>query len=168
MKWNRLACWTFFALLVIFIALKGFSNYLGASNFGKATVTLSDGSKVYVIHEQWGLHEDRIFITQNSDGCLPANPQTDYIDEYGDGRKIVYAVTNDGLDLYEDLHQPPAVTVHVPTNQWDHKIINVKRGPLSAMAQTPKEYGVIVLNVPLNERCLKNFFRNAGTSLNHR
>jgi hypothetical protein len=143
----------------------GLSNRSASSNFGKAEILLPNGVKVYVIHEQWGWHSsgDEISITRNPDGCVPPNPATDYIDTYGDGHSIAYSVTPQGLVLYDAFD--PAVSMHEPTIHWSDVTVSVKQARnLEDMLRDPHS-GVRVLNVPLNELCLKNFFRKAGTSL---
>jgi hypothetical protein len=141
----------------------GFSNWSESSNFGKEEITLANGSKVYVIHEQWGLHSDEISVTRNPDGCTPPNPATDYIDTYGDGETIAYSVTPRGLILYDDFD--PTVSMHEPSPPWSDISVSVKKERyLDDMLRDPNS-GVKVLKVPLNQVCWKNFFRKAGTSL---
>jgi hypothetical protein len=142
------------------------SNRLNSSNFGKKEITLPNGSKVYVIHEQWGMHSlgNQISVTRNPDGCLPPNPATDYIDTYGDGQSIVYSVTPRGLILYDEFD--PAASMHEPTNRWSDIDVSVqKTRDLGDLVRNPTAHGVNVVKVPLNEMCWKNFFRKAGTSL---
>jgi hypothetical protein len=145
---------------------RGLSNRLDSSNFGKAEITLANGAKVYVIHEQWGWHSsgNEISVTRNPDGCVPPNPATDYIDTYGDGKTLVYSVTPGGLILYDDFD--PAASMHEPITRWSDINVSVqKTRNLESMVRNPKAYGVTVAEVPLNETCWKNFFRKAGTSL---
>jgi hypothetical protein len=141
----------------------GFSNWSESSNFGKREITLANGSKVYVIHEQWGLHENEISVTRNPDGCMPPNPATDYIDTYGDGETIAYSVTARGLILYGDFN--PAVSMHEPSTPWSETNVSVRKERyLSDLLRDP-DSGVKLLRVPLNEPCWRNLFRKVGTSL---
>ncbi len=161
-------------VVLLFVALscvlmwaswRGLSNRLDSSNFGKAEITLANGVKVYVIHEQWGWHSsgDEISLTRNPDGCVPPNPATDYIDTYGDGHSITYSVTQRGLILYDDFN--PAVSMHEPTIPWSDNSVSIQKTRyLEDMLRDPNS-GVKVLSVPLDELCWKNFFRKAGTSL---
>lgn len=148
--------------LLLTAAAFALSNWFGSSNFGKAVISMKDGSKVYVIHEQWGLHEDEISITQNTDGCKPPDPNTDYIDTQGDGESLVYSLTNNELVIYEEPNGDAAHTLpwHQPSKPWLGVNVAVKQ-----TRRNPREYGVTVLKVPLNETCWKNFFRKVGTSL---
>lgn len=144
---------------------RGLSNRLDSSNFGKAEITLANGVRVYVIHEQWGRHSsgDEISVTRNPDGCVPPNPATDYIDTYGDGHSIAYSVTPRGLILYDAFN--PVVSMQEPTIRWSDISVSVQKTRyLEDMLRDPNS-GVKVLSVPLNELCWKNFFRKAGTSL---
>jgi hypothetical protein len=142
------------------------SNWFGSSNFGKAVIPLGDGSRVYVVHESWGLHEDELSVTRNPDGCVPPDPVTDFIDTYGDGSRLIYSFNENGLVLYDD--EGPA-GMHAPSKPWPNSKITVKKTrALADMYVNPKQYGVTVLNVPLNEVCWRNFFRRAGTSLRTR
>jgi hypothetical protein len=143
----------------------GFSNRSQSSNFGKEEITVANGSKVYVVHEQWGWHNsgNEISVTRNPDGCTPPNPATDYIDTYGDGETITYSVTSRGLILYDDLN--PATSMHEPSTPWSDINVSVRKERyLHDLLRDPYS-GVKILRVPLNEVCWKNFFRKAGTSL---
>src|SRR5215470_10206750 len=79
------------AFVLLAIVAWAVSNKLDSSNFGKFVITLPDGARVYVIHEQWGLHEEEISVTLNPDGCLPPNPVTDFIDTFGSENSLVYS-----------------------------------------------------------------------------
>jgi hypothetical protein len=139
------------------------SNWLDSSNFGKVAINLNNGTRAYVIHESWGLQSNELSITLNSDGCLPPNPATDYIDTYGDGESLIYSVSGDQLILYDD--EGP-VSMHEPTTPWSGVKVSVqKTRAWSDMFRNPQEFGVFIVKVPLNEFCWKNFFRKAGTSL---
>jgi hypothetical protein len=143
----------------------GFSNRSQSSNFGKEEITVANGSKVYVVHEQWGWHNsgNEISVTRNPGGCTPPNPATDYIDTYGDGETITYSVTSRGLILYDDLN--PATSMHEPSTPWSDINVSVRKERyLHDLLRDPYS-GVKILRVPLNEVCWKNFFRKAGTSL---
>lgn len=149
----------------LFFAARGLANWLHSSRFGKREITLATGSKLFVIREEWGWHSSgsEISLTRNPDGCIPPNPDTDYIDTYGDGQSLVYSSTADGLILFEDLGQ---VSMHEPRYGWAGPKVSVqKTSALGNMLRDPKAYGVTVVKVPLNEVCWKHFFRNAGTSL---
>jgi hypothetical protein len=140
-------------------------NWLESSNFGKAVISLENGSKVYVIRESWGLHSDEISVTQNPDGCLPPNPARDYIDTYGDGHSLIYSVSGNELTIYDEAGP---TRIHEPDSPWTGVQVTVKalRDPSwTMMHQNPQQFGVIVVDVPLNEVCWKNFLRTAGTSL---
>ncbi|HWW15085.1 MAG TPA: hypothetical protein VN310_10530 [Candidatus Dormibacteraeota bacterium] len=153
------------ACALLYVLWSGFSNWSESSNFGKEQITLPNGSKVYFVHEQWGLHSsgNEISVTLNPDGCMPPNPATDYIDTYGDGETIAYSVTPHGLILYEQFD--PAVSMHEPSTPWPDINVSVqKRRDLDDLLRDPNS-GVKILRVPLNEVCWKNFFRKAGTSL---
>ena len=162
-KRKRFIIWTGVFCALVWGLLIGLSNYLGSSNFGKAVITLSDGSKVFVIHEQWGLHDERLSVTQNPDGCSPSNPDTDYIDQYGDGENLIYSVEKDGLVLYDDEYQTEEVKIHEPSKPWSSPKVIVKKARYSAF-DNPQVAGVRVLKVPVNQKCWINFFRKSRTS----
>lgn len=147
MNWQRSTVAALAVCVLLVGAFLCLVNYLESPNFGVASITLRDGSKVYVVHEQWGLHEDELSVTQNRDGCVPPSPETDYIDTYGDGSTLIYSESKEGLVLYEEEHQPPAVTMHVPSRPWPNVRVIVKQGPVSAMAKNPDLYGARVLSV---------------------
>lgn len=149
---------------VIVVALfVGISNWLDSSRFGKVKVTAGNGTPIYLIHESWGLHSDQISITRNPDGCVPPDPVNDYIDTYGDGHTVIYSATADGIVLYTDSGP---TELHQPKVPWEGVKVTVKRSSAwGEMLRNPSAHGVMVVKVPLNEVCWKNFFRRVGTSL---
>ncbi len=153
------------AAAALAIVAKGVSNYASSSNFGQMTIRLPNGSQVFVVHEQWGLHSDQLYVTQDSDGCRPPDPRTDFIDRYGDGKTLIYSTAADSLILYEEERQPATIRIQEPTTKWSRAHVAVRKAPWSAMRENPDKYHVKVMKVPGNEFCWINFFRDVGTSL---
>src|SRR6185312_6908478 len=89
-----LFCWLVFAPLG--------RNWLASSSFGKVSIKLADGSKVYVVRESWGRHTDEISIRRDPDGCRASDPTTDYIDVEQNGSVLAYRATRSGLFIYSD------------------------------------------------------------------
>jgi hypothetical protein len=164
-NWKRLAIGFVVVCGLLVGILKGLYNYLSSPNFGIASITLRDGSKIFVKHEQWGLHEDELSVTRNSDGCVPPSRESDFIDTYGDGNTLIYSEAKEGLVLYEQKQQASEVTMHVPDRPWVNIKVEVKQGPLDAMEKNPDLYGAHVLSVPINQHCWINIFRKVETSL---
>jgi hypothetical protein len=155
------------AALLVCVLLAGgvwaLFNWWESSSFGRVILSMGDGSKVYVVRESWGLHTDQISVTQNSDCCRPPNPASDYIDTYGDGHKLTYSVSGNELTIYDEAGR---VGIHEPSRSWSHvKVVLKKTRALGDMLANPRNYGVTILEVPLNEVCWINFIRKAGTSL---
>jgi hypothetical protein len=142
---------------------RGLRNWLDSSSFGRISIKLADGSKVYVVRESWGRHTDEISIRHDSDGCRVAEPKTDYIDVEQNGNALVYRVTGSGLLIYSD---PPPYKILSPTGRWNSNrptILPTKQPAWIEMLQHPEQYNVVALHVPLNEMCLVNLFRHENS-----
>ncbi len=139
------------------------SNWLESSNFGQIAITLRDGSKVYVIHESWGLNSNQISLRLHPNGCAPPNPSIDYIDTGQNGNMLIYSITNEGLVVYDEF---PTPSIQKPVSPWPPGKITIKvaeNPTLGMMLANPEKYGVTILRVPLNETCWVNFFRKANS-----
>lgn len=154
-----LLCW----LVLIPLGRRGLRDWFSSSSFGKISIRLSDGSKVYVVRESWGRHTDEISIRRDSDGCRASDPTTDYIDVEQNGNVLVYRVLESGLVVYTD---PPPNEIHAPTVPWTSNgptILATKQPAWIEMVQNPERYNVVAVRVPLNEVCLINFFRHENS-----
>ena len=139
------------------VALWTFGNISESSSFGKASIRLPDGSTAYVIRESWGLHTDQIAVSQNPDGCVPADPQHDYIDS--GATSVIYSEANGRFILYETA---PPYGIHRPLQAWKGDIVSVSSAVKPSwgdLHSEPEKYGVVVLDVPLNEFCWSHLFR---------
>jgi hypothetical protein len=149
-----------FLVAVVFVGLVAFwssGNISESSNFGKESIRLPDGSTVYVIRESWGLHTDQIAVSQNPDGCVPADPERDYIE--ADAHSVIYAEVNGHFDLYENASP---YGFHKPLQPWKGDIVSVRSAVSPSwgdLHSDPNKYGVVVLDVPLNELCWLHLFR---------
>lgn len=157
--------------LAVLATIAGFTGYwcLGnlseSSRFGKIAIRLPDGRTTYVVRESWGLHTDQIAVSQNPDGCVPANAQHDYIDS--DAHSLVYSQANGHLILYESA---PPYGFHRPVQPWKGDSVSVSTAVDPSWGDLHSEqnkYGVIALEVPLNEFCWSHLFR-ATSSLRPR
>ena len=145
------------AAIVGSVAFWSFGNISESSSFGKASIRLPDGSTVYLIRESWGLHTDQIAVSQNPNGCVPADPEHDYIE--ADAHSVIYAEANGQFILYENA---PPYGIHKPLQPWKADIVGVRSAvdpSWGDLHSDPKKYGVVVLDVPLNETCWSHLFR---------
>ena len=134
-----------------------FGNISESSSFGRVSIRLPDGSKAYVIRESWGLHTDQIAVSQNPNGCVPANPQHDYIDS--DAHSVIYSESNGRFILFENA---PPYEIHKPLQPWKGDTVSVRSAlnpSWGDLHSDPKKYGVVVLEVPLNEFCWSHLLR---------
>jgi len=139
------------------LAWWSFGNISASSRFGKVAIPLPDGSMAYAIRESWGLHTDQVALSKNPDGCVPADPQHDYIDS--DAHAVIYSEANGRFNLYETA---PPYRLHKPLQPWREDIVNVSSAvdpSWGDLHSEPKKYGVVVLEVPLNEFCWSHLFR---------
>jgi hypothetical protein len=139
------------------VAFWSFGNISESSSFGKVSIPLPDGSTAYVIRESWGLHTDQIAVSQNPDGCVPADPQHDYIDS--DAHSVIYSEANGRFILYENA---PPYSIHRPLQPWKGDVVSVHSAvdpSWGDLHSEPKKYGAVVLEVPLNEFCWSHMFR---------
>jgi hypothetical protein len=135
------------------------ASWLVSNEFGKVVITLRDGSKIYAVREARGLSYEQISLTRNSDGCISADPDNDYIRENPAESAILYSITSDGIMLYDD---PFTRYIQEPTSPWaDIKVvINRSRRPSERDVHSdPQKYGATLVKIPLNETCWKNLFR---------
>jgi hypothetical protein len=148
---------------VVLIAIAGLAGYwcLGnlseSSRFGTLAIRLPDGSAAYVVRESWGLHTDQIAVSQNPDGCVPADPQHDYIDS--DAHTLIFSQADGHLTLYESA---PPYGFHRPLQPWRGISVRVSTAldpSWGDLHSDPKKYGVVVLEVPLNEFCWSHLLR---------
>ena len=150
-----------FSVMIILIGLTCavicFNNWSLSSSYSRDVIRLADGSKVYVILEEWALHDKLLFITQNSCGCMPANPDTDYIFKSIGRYWLDYKVTDKGLVIFDrgDWRAP-----NIP---W------TKNKPIfeflkSDMIEHPEAYGITALRRHSGQWCFLNLFR-ASSSL---
>ena len=133
-----------------------------SSSFGKQTIKLRDGSKVYAVLESWGLNSDRVSLTRDPDTCKTANPETDYIDIEQNGDALIYQVTDKGLVIFADQQSQ----FHEPLRPWSQErpSVVIARDPSwGDMYHDPARYHVSRINIPLNQVCLINFFRKASS-----
>jgi hypothetical protein len=148
-------------VITISVAFWTFGNISESSRFGKVSIRLPDGSTAYVIRESWGLHTDQIAVSQNPDGCVPADPQYDYIDT--DARSLIYSQANGHLTLYENA---PPYGFHPPLEPWKGNAVSLVTAvdpSWGDLHSDPQKYGAVVLEVPLNEFCLLHLFRPTTT-----
>jgi hypothetical protein len=71
--------------------------------FGIAKITLPSGHDVYVKRQVRGLSYDELAISANSNPCLPADPETDYIFSGQGPFPVFYLVSADTLVIYDSM-----------------------------------------------------------------
>jgi hypothetical protein len=161
-RWKTKFVTTLMLLCVCITAYKCLDNWLYSSRFGRLAIKLENGKRIYVVRESRGLNGDTLSITENSDGCTPANPATDYIEDGPTSDTILYAVTTRGLTLYDDPFQKFIVE---PQHLWTDTTVFMSRSksPYYGDVQAhPSTYGAVLREVPLNEFCFRNFFRRSN------
>lgn len=144
-------------LAIGILAELGFTNWSLSSSYGKETIVLQNGSKIYVMLEAWGSNSERISITKNSCGCKPANPNTDYIDNFP---ILVYKITNRGLIIFTE---PGYNRIHEPKVEWTSNRPIIIDAIETEMFYKPQKYGVTILRMRTNQWCLSNLFRRSSS-----
>jgi hypothetical protein len=138
-------------------------NWSLSSKFGRIAIPLRDGSTIYAVRESWGLSSEQLSITRNPDGCVPANPAKDYIFRNPADTSVVYAVTADGLTIYD---YPFNRIVEEPTDPWQNIKVTVSRSKdpfYDDVRANPSKYGGALTKIPLNETCWRNIFRRSNS-----
>jgi hypothetical protein len=134
-----------------------FTNWSLSSSYGRETIILPDGNKIHVILETWGSNRERLSITKNSCGCRPANPDTDYIDEFP---ILVYKVTDKGLIIYTE---PGNNRIHEPKIEWANNRPTIIETRETEMFYKPQKFGVTILRIHENQWCFINLFRRSSS-----
>jgi hypothetical protein len=138
------------------------AKWLVSSEFGKVEISLRNGKKVYAIRETRGLSSETLAFTRNPDGCAPADSANDYVIRNPSKTEVLYAVTHDGLTIY-DYDRPIDYLVEEPTNPWSGIKVNLhkSREPfyLDVYAD-PAKYGATLTQIPLNQTCWRYLFRS--------
>jgi hypothetical protein len=134
-----------------------------SSSFGRINITMQSGSAVYAMRESWGLGSEKLWFTQSSDGCSVADSKRDYIFENPADETVLYAVTPQGLTIF-DL--PFNHLVEEPTHDWNdvRVFMNRSREPsYDEVRNEPAKFGARLEKIPLNERCWQNLFRRSSS-----
>ena len=150
-----------FIVMIILIGLTCavicFNNWSLSSSYSRDVIRLADGSKVYVMLEEWALHDKLLFITQNPCGCRPANPDTDYISKSLGYDWLDYKVTDKGLVIFGwDIYW------REPNIPWT-KNKPVFELPKSDMREHPEAYGITALRRHSGQWCFLNLFRPSSS-----
>jgi hypothetical protein len=143
-------------------AYRGISNWMYSSNFGRLVIKLENGKRIYAVRESRGLNGEILSFTENPDGCMPANPATDYIEDRPTDNTILYAITPRGFTLYDDPFQK---FIAEPQQPWTDTIVFMNRSKTpyyGDVRANPSAYGAVLRKVPLNEYCLRNLFRRSN------
>jgi hypothetical protein len=163
MRIFRLGSITLVVILLLWpIFRKGLHNWLHSSNYGRKTIVLPDGNKIYIVRELWG-HREQLYITQDSDGCKPANAMTDYLLPVDAWSTLLYRTNPVGWTIYSDIAPRE---IQIPTREWTHSkpTVVVARNPgVEDLYKNHEHYGISVMDVPLNEVCLVNLFREKNS-----
>jgi hypothetical protein len=144
-------------------ALAALWNWSLSSKFGRIAISLRDGSTIYAVRESWGLSSEQLSITRNPDGCVPADPANDYVFRNPADTSVLYAVTSDGLTIYD---YPFNRIVEEPTDPWQNIKVTVSRSKdpfYDDVRANPSKYGSVLTKIPLNEACWRNIFRRSNS-----
>jgi hypothetical protein len=153
--------------LVLGIALVAWSGFIvwvkfyAPSQFGRVEISLGNGSKIYAMRESRGLSDELVWLTQNADGCITADPAKDYVIESPADPSVLYAVTADGLTIFD---YPINRMVKEPTHPWMNIRVMLSRSKepfYDDVRADPSKYGAVRTKIPLNELCMWNSVRNA-------
>ena len=139
--------------------LLGFAKLLVSGEFGRIAIRLPNGKQVYVVREDRGLSSQQVYLTQNSDGCVSADPRNDYFINNPSRPELLYSVTGDGIALYDDPFQRYVMEPSVPWTNPKVSIIRSRNPYYGDIRANPEKYGVFLVKVPLNETCWLNLFR---------
>lgn len=140
----------------------GLRNWFQSSNYGRSVIRLADGTKVYAVRQQWG-HRRQLYWTLDSDGCRPADPDTDYIETNEEVTVLVYRVTKDGLVLFSDLKP---FELRQPAHPWSHPrtTVEVAKDPeWHDLVAHPEQFNVSIADIPNEEFCWINLFRKENS-----
>lgn len=142
--------------------MAGLRNWFQSSNYGRSVISLSNGTKVYAVRQQ-GRHRRQLSLTLSSDGCKPANPETDYIVTNEAATVLVYRVTNNGLVLFSDV-KPFELQQPLHPCADDRQAVEVVTDPeLEDLVAHPEQFNVSVTGAQNDEFCWKNFFRRENS-----
>lgn len=150
------------ALCACVPAYRGISNWMYSSNFGRLVIKLQNGKRIYVVRESRGLNGEILSVTENPDGCTPANPATDYIEDGPSDNTILYTVTPRGLTLYDDPFQRFIAEPHASWTDTSVFVSRSKTPYYGDVRANPSTYGAVLREVPLNELCFRNLFRRSN------
>ena len=139
--------------VVALLAWRGFASASLSSRFGKMEIRLPDGSRLYAKRESWGLHTQRLSVSQNPDPCVPADPKTDYINDDADA--IIYSVHGWTVHIYQ---MPPPFSFSAPESWRGNRPDFVNADDWWSLYHQPKQVDAVALDVPLNAFCLSHFW----------
>jgi len=138
-------------------------NWSLSSKFGRVAIPLSNGTIVYAVRESWGLGSEKLSITRNPDGCIPADPENDYIFRNPADTSVLYRVADDGLVIYD---YPFNRLLTEPAHPWPNVKVAVSRSKdpfYDDVHADPAKYGAKLTTIPLNESCWMNIFRRSNS-----
>jgi hypothetical protein len=145
------------------VVVLGLWNWSLSSKFGRVAIPLRSGVTVYAVRESWGLGSEQLSITRNPDGCVPADPTKDYIFRNPADASLLYAVTGDGLTIFD---YPFNRIVEEPSKPWNDVKVTLSRSKepfYDDVHANPSQYGAVRTQIPLNETCWSNIFRRSNS-----
>jgi len=143
----------------VIVVLAGLGYWMASGSFGRVPIQLRNGSMIYAVRESRGLSFEQLSLTRDPTGCKPADPAVDYIYRNPADPIILYAVTAEGLTIYD---YPFNRIVEEPRNDWVGFSVRVSRTKdpfYDDVRANPEKYGGTRLSIPLNETCWSSILR---------
>lgn len=119
------------------------------ANYGMHSVSVRD-RKVYFKREVRGLNYDALAISLNSEACIKANPQSDYIFRVQGPITLFYKVDDNTLELYGRFTAAPPESVNFPVNIVQHELSLLEFEQIKERAD---QLGLKPLEVQINAQC---------------